>query len=177
MAVPQKTPVPNPASSLLDSLIQRLQNIEPFNVHTIDQDGNVLPWYDVTGPEIVGDVVVRHYDLETQVRAVSGHIMQWGRLTAQAQRVVEIEERRFTQWKAKQYLAGIEKAEGKKPSDKVLEAEYRTHPEYEVMRQRVERAAEAANSCDAILLAFKAKKDALIKFARVARDQGSNFSV
>jgi len=169
--------VPRIQPNLLDQYIQRLQNVEPFDIYTIDSTGTPIPWYEVTG-EIVQELVVSQHDLETQVRVVSGQIAQWGRLYAQAQRVVEIEERRFTVWKAQQYLAGIEAAVGKKPSDHTLEARYRVHPEYGAMREAVERATEAAHATQAILEAFKAKRDALFRFARISRDQtGSTFVV
>ena len=165
------------APDLLDQYVQRLQNIDPFHISSITDEGKVAPWYDVTG-EIVGEVVVKQGDLETQIRAVPGQIAQWGRLHAQACRVAQIEERKFVVWKAQQYLAGIEAAGDKKPSDKILEAKYRVLPEYDVLRNISEKAEEAANATYAILEAFKAKRDALSRFARSARDQnGPTFVV
>jgi len=168
------TPAPNPAAGILDQHIQRLQNIQPFNIYSVSPEGAVAEWYPITG-EVVRDLILYHFDVETQLSVVSAQIMHWGRLTSQAQRVCEIEERKFRQWKAKQYLAGIE-GQDKKPSDKVLEAQYRTHPEYDVLSRAVERAAEAASSAQYVVDAFKAKKDALIRFARMSRDQmGPNY--
>lgn len=174
-----KTPLPNPASAELDQRIQTLQNMDPFNIYSIHADGTVEPWYEVGGA-IVRDLVVHPADLETQVRVVPAQIAQWGRLVAQAQRVVEIEKRRQRQWDARYYLKAIEEATqdgGKKPTEATLDAMRRADPEYEVWRQRVERAAEAAQAAAGILEAFKAKKDALVRFARIQRDGNNNFVV
>lgn len=145
------------ADNALDQYIQRLQNIEPFDIYAVKADGTVAPWYTVTG-DIVRDVVIREDSLAAQVEAVSAQVLHWGRHAALAKRVWEIEEREYRVWKAQRYLEAVKGAE-KKPTEAVIEATYRTHPEYSIKAARVERAEEAFNAATAVLEAFKAKRD------------------
>lgn len=146
--------------NLLDQYVQRLQNIEPFDIYAVRPDGTVAPWYTVTG-DIARDIVIREDALAAQVEAVAAQVMHWGRHAALAKRVWEIEEREYRVWKAQRYLETLKNAEGKKPTEAFIEATYRTHPEYGPRATRVERAEEAFNAAQAILEAFKAKRDML----------------
>lgn len=160
----------------LDEHIQRLQNIEPFNVYSVSDAGDVAPWYEVDGA-IVQSLVVYPQDLPTQVSAISAQIMHWGRLTSQCKRVWEIEERLFRVWKAQQFLRLTmppKDADGwKKPTVAATEATYRTDPDYNRLYNAVERAEEAYNSAMAVLDGFRAKRDMLRAYAMRSRDDSA----
>lgn len=152
-------------NTLLDQIVQRLQNMPPFNIHAIDSAGNTVPWFDVTAG-ICAELVVHPSNVTDQASAVSAQIAHWGRLAALAARVTEITERRYRIWRDKKCLEFStppsdpdELKEWKKPTEAKIEQLYRTHPEYDTECSKVDRAKEAQASAEAILLAFRAKKD------------------
>lgn len=154
---------PSAMDALLDTYVSRFQNMEPFDIYTIDSQGvpTAIGGRHVTGPEIVAQLVWHDAEDAVQSRLVAGQILEWGRLAAQANRIWQIEERRYRTWKAQQFLEGIEAAEKvgqKKPSDKILEANYRTHEDYTAVKSRCERAEEAWAATDMIVNAFRAKE-------------------
>lgn len=155
----------------LDEHVARLQNLEPFNIHSVGKDGVAKPWYDVTGA-IVKDLVIREVDLALQIQAVSAQISHWGRHAAQCKRVWEIEERLYRSWRSKFYLEAIKAAE-KKPSDKQIEARYRVDPEYVKYQVAIERAEEAYSSTMSILDGFRAKRDMLRSAVRRSAEDGA----
>ena len=146
---------------MLDQIIQRLQNMSPFNIWAIKPDGTLEPWYSVTGPGIIPELVIRDQDIETQLKVVSAQVSHWGRMAAQAQRILEIEERHYRVWRSAFYLK-IRKEKDEKGkalyTEKEFEALYRTDPEYGEFQARIERAREALNSATAICDVFKAKQ-------------------
>lgn len=164
--------------TLLDQYIARLQNIRPFNIYNIDDQGNVNPWYEVTA-EVVRDLIIQTYDLQTQVQVISTQIQFWGRMESQAKRVWQIEERNYRRWRDGQYLAfsqppndPIEAKDWKKPTEKKIEALYRQTPEYDQYWAAVERAEEAFNAAHAILEGFRAKKDMLRSHVYRSKEDG-----
>lgn len=163
-----------------DAIVQRLQNLAPFNVYQITPDGTMAPWYEVPG-EIIKDVVIHAEGLATQVQVVAGQVAHWGRITAQAKRVWEAEERKYRVWKARQYLESVDpkrKPNGwKKPTEKAIEAGYRLHPDYEALQLAIERAEEAYNSAQTLLDAFKAKQFALTSAVKRNADGSVTLSV
>ena len=166
-------------STILDQYIARLQNMRTFNIYTIDEKGNVGPWYDVTS-DIVKDLVIYDYDLGTQVSSISAQIQFWGRMESQCKRVWQIEERNYRRWRDHQLLAlsrppdDPEEAKGwKKPSEKHIEAMYRQMPAYHKRWEAVERAEEAFNAAHAILEGFRAKKDMLRSHVYRSKEDGA----
>lgn len=157
-------PMLNP-SNVLDQYIARFQNLPEFGIYAITANGSPVPWYNVTGETLVKDLAIREENLALAVQSVSVQIGHWGRLSALTKRIWEAEERALRVWKAKRYLEAVDpvgKPENwKKPTEAIMEAQYRIHPEYEAMEQRVERAEEAHNAATAALQAFIAKKDML----------------
>lgn len=159
-------------TTLLDQYVNRLQNLPSFNIFKIARDGVVEPWYEVPALAVARELVIQEENLAFQVSAVPAQIMQWGRLEAQARRVWAVEERNFRIWRDKLILdlvtppppkkgAKADANEWKKPTEKVLEAACREHPEYAEWQNRVERAEEAYNAAHAILEGFRAKRDML----------------
>jgi hypothetical protein len=166
-------------STVLDQYVARLQNVRPFNVYTIDGKGAVAPWYEV-GPEIVRELVLSPHNLDLQVQAISAQIQFWGRMEAQAKRVWEIEERRYRQWRDSRLLelsqppSDPEAAKGwKKPTEKSIEATYRSESAYRKFWMSVERAEEAFNACHSILEGFRAKKDMLRSHVYRSQEDGA----
>lgn len=164
------------ADTILDQYIARLSNLNPFNVHAIKPDGEVVPWYEVTGA-IVKDLVIDEVQLGIQVETISAQITHWGRLAAQAKRVWEIEEREYRRWRDYQILKQVEpptdpqaRKEWKRPTETILEATYRTHPDYPKHQQRIERAEEAFNASIAVQDGFRAKRDMLMRWVVRYRD-------
>lgn len=139
-----------------DAIIQRLQAIEPFVIQQIDPSGNPQPWLQVTGPSIVAALVINPHTLRDQIDAIAAEVAHWGRLAAQCKRVWEIHERRYRHWRSTVELKMLSEAE-KKPTQAVIEATYRTMPEYDVFQTATEAAEEAYNSAMAIYGAFRDK--------------------
>jgi len=161
----------------LDVIVARLQNIQPFNIYAVNPDGSVVPWYEVTGAQLIPDLIVQESNLLEQVQIISARVMHWGRLVAQAKRVWQIEERIYRRWRDKFFLDAIKVSESdgkKKPTDKQIEAEYRNSPEYVVLYSNTERAEEAYNACLAVLDGFKMKKEALRIAAYRRQEDGAS---
>lgn len=165
------------ADTILDQFITRLSNLNPFNVYAVHPGGEVKPWYEVTGA-IVKDLVIDEVQLGIQVQTIAAQITHWGRLAAQAKRVWEIEEREYRRWRDSVVLemveppANPEDAKGwKKPTETIIEATYRTRPEYVQWNQRTERAEEAYNAALAVQDGFKAKRDMLMRYVARYRDE------
>lgn len=163
-------------NTLLDQYIARFQNIPTFNIHAVSQDGMAaVPWYEVT-TEIVRDLVINELTIPAQVDTIAADIQKWGRLSALAKRVWELEERGYRAWRSELMLRALDpvsKPEGwKKPTTDMVEAMYRADPDYAKWQIRVERAEEAYNATEALLQAFRAKKDMLMRFAPRYREDG-----
>lgn len=154
--------------SKLDMYIQLLHGMPSWNIHAVDQTGTVSPWYDVSTENVINDLVLKEHDLLLQVQTVAAQIAHWGRLKALAFRIWQMEDRARRTWKAAQFLtlyAPESPPTGwKKPSKEVVTSEIRLHPDYAVYYTRVERAEEAYNATDAVLSAFRAKKDLLKEY-------------
>ena len=158
---------------MLDQIIQRLQNISPFDIYSVTADGQVAPWYTVDG-SIMQDLVIRDIDLAVQVQSISAQIAFWGRMVAQTKRVWEIEERNYRAWRSRFTVKQLSPAEGDKaPSMAKVEALYRASPEYAKFQNATERAEEAHESSKSIFDAFKAKRDMLRASIYRSRDDGS----
>jgi hypothetical protein len=165
------------ADTILDQYVARLSNLNPFNIFAVHADGTVHPWYEVSGA-IVKDLVIDEVALGQQVQTISAQIAHWGRLAAQAKRVWEIEEREYRRWRDQIILEMVEppadpqsRKDWKKPTELVIEATYRTHPEYVAWNQRIERAEEAHNAAIAVQEGFKAKRDMLVRYVTRHRDE------
>jgi hypothetical protein len=162
--------------NILDQYIARFQNIPSFNIHALAEDGmKSVPWYEVT-PEIVRDLVINELTIPVQVDTIAAEIQKWGRLSALAKRIWELEERGYRAWRSAYMLKAFNpegKPEGwKKPSTDTVEAQYRVDADYAKWQVRVERSEEAYNATEALLQAFRAKKDMLMRFAPRYHEQG-----
>lgn len=161
----------------LDAYIARLQHLPSFNIHAITQDGlNSVPWYEV-GPEVFRELVIDELTAPTQAARVASEIQQWGRLSALARRVWQLEERSYRAWRSAFLLTAMDpgdKPDGwKRPTKDQMDAAYRTEPKYHEFQVRIERAEEAYNASEAMVQALRAKKDALIRFASTWHDAGA----
>ncbi len=164
------------SSTLLDQYVARLQAMPSFNIYQVMPDGSVAPWYEVTGPMCVPDLVIRQANLEDQVAAISAQITHWGRMTAQAQRVWEIEDRFYRVWRDRKCIELMTPdgdKDWKKPTGEQLERLYRTDAEYAIVYARVERAHEAMESAKAVLDGFRAKKDMMAATVRRWKEGGA----
>jgi len=162
--------------NILDTYVARFQNIPSFNIHALAEDGvNAVPWYEVT-TEIVKDLVINELTIPAQVATIAADIQKWGRLTALAKRIWELEERGYRAWRSKFQLKAVDPEgkpkEWKKPSGDTLESMYRIEPEYHRWKTKIERAEEAYNASEGVLQAFRAKKDMLMKFSQRYREDG-----
>ena len=161
----------------LDSFIARLQGIPSFNINLISNDGNgTVPWYEA-GPEVFRDLVVDELTIPDQVAKVAVEIQKWGRLSALARRVWQIHERGYRAWRSAFVLTETDpdgKPSGwKKPTKEQIEAMYRVDPKYHDWQVMIERAEEAYNAAEAMVQAFRAKKDVLIRYAGTWHEAGA----
>lgn len=157
-------------STMLDQYIQRFQNMPSWNIHSITPDGMAaVPWMEVLGEEIAAELIFDELNPMPQVDTIAADIQKWGRLESLATRVWQMGAREVTIWKA-QFMVDVYEAEEKTPAKHFIEAQYRTHKDYRRLNIESERAEEAASATSAVLLAFRAKKDILERFARKYRD-------
>lgn len=166
----------------LDAYIARFQNLPSINLYAIADEGqNAVPWYEVQMHAVAADLVVNELTIPSQLVVVTAEIQKWGRFSALAKRVWELEERRYRSWRSEFYLAAVDPADKpkdwKKPTEAGLEAMYRTQPDYHRLQARVERAEEAFNTVDGILQGFRAKKDVLIALKRRYHEDGATTSI
>lgn len=151
-----------------DEAIHRLQNMAPFTLFTILDDGSITEWWTPSPSELAELVVLREDRLHQDIVQIGVHIMEWSRIAAQAQRVWEIQTRVLRTWKAQQMVEGKEK-DAKAPQW-LLEEQYRQKPKYDELSESIERAAEASNAANAVLEGLRAKKDMLRMFVRRTQD-------
>lgn len=146
----------------LEAIVQRLALINPVVIVDVTGTGDLAPVGPSIDGKIVNELVIWEAGLVEQVQVVSAQIMRWGRLTAQAKRVWEIEERDYRIWRDGLTVALASTTdEKKKPPQYLLEAQMRTDPLYLVHQKKLERAEEAYNVAQAILEGFRAKKEML----------------
>ena len=162
--------------NLLDAYLARFQNLPNFEIRSISPDGMFTNnWFVVTG-DVVKELVINELNIPVQVSTVTGDIQKWGRLTALAKRVWEVEERCYRTWRSAFWLKAIsgeaKPKDWKKPSADTIECMYRVEPEYQQYQIRIERAEEAYNATESILQAFRAKKDMLQRMSQIYREDG-----
>ena len=151
-------------NSVHDAFVQRLQNVDPVHIQTVDGDGNPQPWITVNGSEYIEQLVFNQMYRGVDSDMVAAQIAHWGRLAAQCARVKQIHERRYRVWKAKKTLELHEKAAAektKRPTVAEVEAAYRTDPEYTAYSDAIEQAEEARATCEVLYDAFRAKQRAM----------------
>lgn len=164
---------------MTDKAIHRLQNLPSFHVETFDAEGRVIPWFTVEPGAYAESVVLNPSNLQEEVTYVSVQILEWGRIAARAQRVWEARERLMRVWKAERVLELRDAVGGDGKPVKLtvaqLEATYRTDPIYSVLSEKIETAAETLNCANAMLEAYRAKRDMAKAFA-VRTRAGMNLS-
>ncbi len=152
--------------TLLDTLVQRLQNAPSFNIYQILPTGAVAPWWEVVmARDVIPDIVIHPANITDQAAVVAAQIAHWGRMAAQAKRVWDIEERLYRIWRDTKALAALtpdpSDKDWKKPTEKAVEMLYRADPGYSKECERVERAQEAFAATEAVWWAYKAKQQML----------------
>ncbi len=148
---------------VLTQLVQKFQNMPPIQIDAIMEGGDIHGWFTVNPSDIIPSLVISQ-DTMAEAAGTAAEILYWGRLVAHCQRVWEIRQRNLRTWKAERYLSEVDLAESKKekkPSDKLIEAKYRVHPEYNNINHLTEKAGESFSGVQCILDAFKAKRDLL----------------
>lgn len=160
---------------ILDGIIHALQNLPSWNIYRI-VDTVPLPWLECSGVEIAEQLVIRESTLAVDVMTVGVKIAEWGVLHATAQLAWEVEQRRERSWKAnllEKTMTEDEKLPEKdrrKWTEKLQESLYRSSPDYEEWKMKVERAAFAVNCTQAVLEGFRAKKEMLRASIRPAME-------
>ena len=60
------------SSSVLDQWLQRLQNMDSFNIEAIVDEGqDAEPWYEVQAVDVVKELVINEFQLRGQVEGVT----------------------------------------------------------------------------------------------------------
>ena len=165
-------------SNELDVYVSRFQNIPGVNIRAVVKDGqDSAAWYEVKMSDVVADLVVNELTIPSQLMTVSAEIQKWGRLSALTKRVWELEERKYRAWRSEFSLSVMNPAtkdkDWKKPTGDTIECMYRVQPEYHSKQAAVEQAEEVFNTAEAILQAFRAKKDVLITMRRRYHEDGA----
>lgn len=157
----------------LTSYLQGLQTfVGEMELERVDPEGLVQPVMRIRGANLIPLLVINQHTLRDEVDRVAAEVMHWGALRAHARRVWEVREREMRTWRSRRELeirAAAQKA-GEKVTESVVEARYRTDPEYGVVNSRVEAAEAQFNLTDAAYQAFKVKADVLQADVRRAPD-------
>jgi hypothetical protein len=162
-----------------DAVIQRLSNMPPFIVWTLDAQTNIVPWMqvDMVQSGVLRELVISPHNLQGQIDTIGLQVAYWGRLIALQARVVSVAERRYRVWrsgmewqlyyegmKPKMTIDGLAQdipEPTKKPTKVEVEAMIRLLPDYGPMYNAQEAAIESRMACDAIYEGFRAKKEVL----------------
>jgi hypothetical protein len=159
---------------LFSQYMARFQNLPPFNIHKMVDDGRATtPWYDVHPSEhVIPELVIDELNLAHQVQTVTGQIHKWGRLESIAKRVWQIAERRYRVWRSKFFLEKLSDPDVTipTPKEKSLEAMMRLDPGYEEHQLAIEQAEEAHTATEHILSAWREKSRLLQRFVQKHRD-------
>lgn len=166
----------------MEQHVARLSNVPSFNVWQIGPADKIEPWKEFTGDLLVQDLVIHESALANDVGSVSVQIAHWGILEARAKRIWEVVERRYRMWRdgmvMKMSTAPTGDDKWKRPPEYLIEASYRTHKEYGVWQQALERAEEAYNCARVVREAFQAKRDMLrVSVTRAYDSSGPRLSV
>lgn len=163
----------NRAVSTVSEYVKRLEQMKPFVVSEVGPDGELTPYLEIRGEQIIPAVVISEHDLGGQVERVSAEIAWWSRLAAQCDVVVQYKERKYAIWKSRFRLdhAGDEHpTTGKKVTLAQLEDLYRVSDEYSAINDELERVREALRSCEGVVEAFRAKRELLMRTVWRAQD-------
>jgi hypothetical protein len=166
------------SKATLEAAVMRLASIHPVNIWEVSEvTGEGIPWYVVDGA-VVHQLVIREVELIEQVQLIAAQIMHWGRLSAQAKRVWEIEERNYRIWRDGTVLKLVEVAAGEAEKKKALpqwqaEAMMRDDPHYRAYQLRLERAEEAYNVAQSVLEGFQAKKEMMKSSVIRSKEDGA----
>lgn len=159
-----------------DAVIQRLSNMPPFIVWTLDAQMNIVPWMqvDMMQSGVLRELVISPHNLQGQIDTIGLQVAYWGRLIALQARVVSVAERRYRVWRSgmewqlyyenlkPKMIDGVEMPfDGKKPTKVEVEAMIRLLPEYAPLYAAQEATIESRMACDAIYEGFRAKKEVL----------------
>ena len=142
----------------LDVVIARLQNLPGFTVSRVNEKGTIDVAYQVDMGIVIQELL-SNFDIEDQAQLIPAQIVNWGRIAAQVKRVWEVTERQYRVWRDSLWVDLATPLEGKKPTDKLIDATVRRHPGYSQCYAAMEEAEEIYNSCTAILDGWRAKKD------------------
>jgi hypothetical protein len=150
----------------LDAIVNRLANIQPWNIYSIDEaKDEVNPWFQVSGA-VAKDLVIAEAGIEEQVQSLPAQIQHWGRLESQARRVWSMIDRKYRVWRDTKKIELLTppvdpewRKDWKKPTVDAMEAESRVDPAYSVWQRQIERAEEAYNATHAVLEGYRAKME------------------
>lgn len=154
--------------NLFDTLVHRLQNMEPFTIQKLGPDKVPVDWFTVEPSQLVSLVMLHPANIYADIQQIGVQILEWSRYVSQCQRMWEIHERRLRVYKAAYVVKG--KETDPKVAIALLEQGYRSTPEYAELSEAVERASDAYNSVQGVLEALKTKRDMLKTFVRRGRD-------
>lgn len=155
------------------------KNQQPFDLYGVDEKGEVKKQLTVTA-EIVETTMISEVDLAAQVSRVSGEITHWGIVEARARKAWQRGELDYRVWRevltAKLLTPPVdpaERKEWKKPTEAVIEANYRSHPEYLTHQRRLHDLEESFNAVHAVLEGFRAKRDMMRTAVRRSTEDGA----
>lgn len=156
-----------------DSYAAALSGIPHVDLYVPEDGGHDLRfWMRIPIGPVVDRLLVLDSRLRFDVDHISAEVMHWGRLSAVARRAWTARERQYRVWKAEQELAirKLAKKEGEKVTEGLIEAKYRTAPDYNAVCSKVEESQETFEAIDAIYRAFKSKVDVLMGEVRRVPD-------
>lgn len=155
-----------------DAIMQRLQAIPNFKIDQISHTGDVIPYKIEDMNVLLNELVIRTDSVDVQQELLPAQIGHWGRISALAERVRQIRAREYRVWRDRKLLElltppgpgevkegwGVTaKQEPKPPTQTVVDAMIRNHPEYVEKQKAEEEAAEAEAIAKSIQEAFRQK--------------------
>lgn len=140
--------------------MQRLAALPAITV-VVDQKAHITK-----GSALADLLAIRHDRIAQDVQAISVQIAEWGRLAALARKHWQEAERAYRVFRDRIIVEqSTPQGDGwKKPTDKIIEATYRTNPDYARAYQAIEMAEEQYNACVAVCDGLRAKKDMMRHF-------------
>lgn len=152
---------------------------QPFDLYGVDDAGNIQKLLTVTAA-IVETAMISETDLAAQVCRVSGEITHWGVMESRARKSWQRGEMEYRVWRevltAKLLAPPVDPAkakEWKRPTEAMIEANYRSQPEYLVHQRRLHDLEESFNAAHAVLEGFRAKKEMLKATVKRSNEDGA----
>jgi hypothetical protein len=151
----------------LDFFVQRMAALPTLRIPAVvpvKGGGEQLNWeMAFNGGALATELAITDPGLSRDVSSISVQVAYWGRISAQARRGWQFAERCYRVWRDSFIITALEPkgADWKKPTEKAIEAMYRSQLAYSQHQAQIEACEESYNGAQAMFEGLRAKKDML----------------